>query len=125
MITSFITAKGLAGIAQDPAGYVPFVAPADEYFVTTHTLAREYDELTLFAFDPSTSTNIASFLAAVKLDLDTNYAATSFTDPARNYTLDYKVVKVERTYNAPTTSIWEEREYVWKVTINTRVNTNA
>ena len=123
MITSYITLKPLLG--YDPAGYVPFVEPADEYFVTAHLKNKEYDELTFFVFDPLTSTNIQSFLDAVKLDLDTNYAATSFTDSARDYLIDYRVTKVERTFNAPSTSIWEEREYVWKVSISVRVNTNA
>mgnify|MGYP003613856932 CR=1 FL=1 len=122
-ILSYVTAKPILGV--DPAGYVPFVEPADEYFVTSHLKSREYDELTFFVFDPSISTNIASFLAALKTDLDTNYAATSFTDATRDYLIDYRVTKVERTFNAPSTSIWEEREYVWKVSVQVRVNTNA
>lgn len=122
-IQSYITLKPLLG--YDPAGYVPFVVPNDEYYVTAHIKNKEYDELTLFVFDPLTATNIQSFLAAVKLDLDTNYAATSFTDATRDYLLDYRVTKVERTFNAPSTSIWEEREYVWKVSVSIRVNTNA
>ena len=123
MITSFITAKGLPGISQDPAGYIPFVAPLDAFYVTTHVLNRQYDELTFFTFDPQQSTNIASFLTVLKTDLDTNYASTSFTDPSRDYRIDYKVVKVERTFVAPSTAIWEERQYVWKVTVNVRVDT--
>lgn len=122
-LTSYITAKPILG--SDPSGYVPFVEPTAPYFVTSHRLQREYDETTLFAFNPSTSTNIASFLAAVKTDLDTNYAAMSFTDATRDYLLDYQIVKVERTFNAPSTSIWEERDYVWKVTIQVRVDTDA
>lgn len=122
-LTSQITMKPILG--TDPAGYVPFVEPADEYFVTSHLKNREYDETTLFVFNPSTSTNIASFLAALKTDLDTNYAAMSFTDATRDYLIDYRVTKVERTFNAPSTSIWEEREYVWKVSVQVRVNTNA
>lgn len=112
-------------LGSDPAGYVPFVEPADEYFVTSHLKNREYDELTFFAFDPATSTNIASFLAALKADLDANYADMSFTDASRDYLIDYRVTKVERTFNAPSTAIWEEREYVWKVSVQVRVNTNA
>jgi len=123
MITSFITMKPILG--TDPAGYVPFVEPADEYFVTSHLKSREYDETTFFVFDPLTATNIESFLDALKTDLDTNYAATAFTDVARNYIIDYRVTKVERTFNAPSTSIWEEREYVWKVSVQVRVNTNG
>lgn len=122
-LTSFVTAKPVLG--YDPTGYVPFVAPANPYFVTTHKLDRVYDETTFFAFDPVRNTNIDSFLVALKADLDTNYAATSFTDATRDYILDYQVVKIERTYVAPSTSIWEERQYVWKVSINVRVNTNA
>ena len=122
-ITSQITMKPLLGV--DPAGYVPFTEPLEPYFVTSHLKQREYDETTLFVFDPSIQTNIASFLAAVKVDLDTNYAATSFTDPARAYLLDYRVTKVERTFNAPSTSIWEERQYVWKVSVQVRVNTDV
>ena len=44
---------------------------------------------------------------------------------ARDYLIDYRVTKVERTFNAPSTSIWEEREYVWKVSVQVRVNTNG
>ena len=123
MIQSFITAKPIVG--YDPVGYVAFVAPADEYFVTTHKLLREYDETTFFVFAPAKEDNIDAFLSALKTELDTNYAAMSFTDVARDYAIDYQVVKVERTFNAPSTSIWEDREYVWKVTVNVRVNTNA
>jgi hypothetical protein len=123
MITSFITAKPVLG--YDPSGYVPFVAPAAPYFVTTHKLDRVYDETTFFVFTPVKNTNIDNFLIALKADLDTNYAATSFTDATRDYLIDYTVSKIERTYVAPSTSIWEERQYVWKVSINVRVNTDA
>lgn len=123
MITSFITAKPILG--NDPAGYVPFVEPADEYFVTSHLKSREYDELTFFPFDPLPATNIQSFLDALKDDLDTNYAATSFTDATRDYIIDYRVTKVERTFVAPSSAIWEARQYVWKVSVQVRVNTNA
>lgn len=123
MITSYITMKPILG--SDPAGYVPFVEPAAEYFVTSHLKIREYNELTFFVFDPLPTTNIASFLAALKADLDTNYADMSFTDATRDYLIDYRVTKVERTFVAASTSIWEEREYVWKVSVSVRVNTNA
>lgn len=122
-ILSYITAKPILGV--DPAGYVPFVEPADEYFVTAHLKNKAYDEVTFFPFDPQPSTNIQSFLDAVKVDLDANYAATSFTDATRDYLIDYRVTKVERTFEAPTTSIWEQRLYVWKVSVSVRVNTNA
>jgi hypothetical protein len=123
MIQSYITAKPVLG--YDPSGYVPFVAPPESYFVTTHKLDRVYDEVTFFAFTPVKNTNIDSFLQALQLELDTNYAATSFTDVSRDYLIDYQVVKIERTYIAPSTSIWEQRQYVWKVSINVRVNTDA
>lgn len=122
-LTSYITAKPIMG--YDPVGYVPFVTPADEYLITVHNLLREYDETTFFVFDPLIANNQNAFLTALKTDLDTNYAATNFTDATRDYLIDYKVVKVERTYNAPSSSIWEDREYVWKVTVQVKVNTNA
>lgn len=122
-LISYITAKPVLG--YDPSGYVPFVNPTDPFFVTTHKLDRVYDETTFFAFDPVKNTNIDNFLIALQADLDANYAATSFTDAGRDYLLDYTVTRIERTYIAPSTSIWEQRQYVWKVTINVRVNTNA
>lgn len=122
-LTSYITAKPIMG--YDPVGYVPFVTPAEEYLITVHNLLREYDETTFFVFDPLIANNQDEFLTALKTDLDTNYAATNFTDATRDYLIDYKVVKAERTYNAPSSSIWEDREYVWKVTVQVKVNTNA
>lgn len=119
--TSFITAKPVMG--YDPIGYIPFAVPTNNFYVTTHTLVREYNELTFFPIVGGVSTVQSDFLAALKLDIDTNYFATSFSDVLRNYIADYKVIKVERTFNSSSTLIWNERTYVWKVTIQVMVNT--
>ena len=119
--TSYITAKPIMG--YDPVGYLPFAVPVEKYFVTTHTLVREYNELTFFPIVGGISTVQADFLAALKLDIDFNYFQVSFSDVARAYFADYNVVRVERTFNSSSTSIWNERTYVWKVTIQVRVNT--
>lgn len=122
-IQSYITARPVMG--YDPAGYVPFVAPSEEYYVTNHVLQREFQEDNFFVITSDVSQNQLDFLDALQLELDTNYAATSFTDASRDYLIDYRVSKVERVFVAPTTSIWEQRTYVWKITINVKVNTNA
>lgn len=124
-IVSNLTAKVVMG--YDPVGYVPFVTPTDPFFITTHKLFRTYDESTFIVIPPSASIADvqALFLDALKGDLDANYADTNFTDTSRNYIIDYQVVKVERSYTTPILSMWQPRTYVWDVTIQVRVNTNA
>ena len=122
-IVSNLTAKVVMG--YDPVGYVPFVPPTDPYFITTHKLFRTYDESTFFTPSGSVADVQGQFLTALKADLDATYAATNFTDTSRNYIIDYQVVKVERSYTTPILSMWQPRTYVWDVTIQVRVNTNA
>lgn len=112
-------------MGYDPVGYVPFDVPATPYLITTHRLERTYNESTFFTPTGTVADVQDDFLAALKSDLDTNYAATNFTDAARNYILDYQVVKVERVYVSPINSMWQPRVYNWVTTIQVRVNTDA
>lgn len=123
MIQSYITMKPIVGF--DPIGYVPFVEPAAPNYITNHVLYREFDEVTFFPIGVDVSLNQQAFLDALQLDLDTNYAATSFTDATRDYLIDYKVIKIERVYAASSSNIFEQRQYIWKITTQVKVNTNA
>lgn len=123
-ITSQITMKPLVG--TDPIGYQSFPAITNppQHYVSPHRVTIELDELTAFPLVIDTEANKTEFLNAVKVYLDANYADTNYTDSTRDYFVDYTVINAKRTYKAPSSSIWEKRDYVWIVDISIRVMTD-
>lgn len=123
-ITSQITMKPIIG--TDPVGYIPFPMPpnAPQNYIAPNRFELIKDETSLFPITIDPIANQNDFLTAVKLVLDSEYAASNFTDPAKDYFLDYTITNISRTYVAPSNSIWEKRDYVWKVSVLIKVNTD-
>ena len=123
-LTSQITARPVFG--ENPLGFTALVPnnDGDSDFIQSINLDREY----LYTAVVFTSADIPQtkddFLAQVKLDLDTNWAPTVFTDVAVTYALEYQIksITVNFTTDVADRSIWTERTYNFYVKVTVLAN---
>lgn len=121
MINSIITAKPFVG--QDPLGFIPLVPNnngASEY-IGSRRITRKYEYSTV-TFDADIRVTRDNIIAQVKLDLDTNYSPTVFTDPAKTYDIQYTITTINLDFEALSGSIFHERTWYFYVDVLLDVN---
>lgn len=123
MIISTITGRSVFG--QDPVGFTPLVPNNGGEFdyIASQMVEREYLYSTV-TFDADVRTTQDNLLTQIQNDLDTNYSPTVFTDPTKNYDIEYNVLSIKLDYDAISASIYHERTYKFVIKIVLKVNVN-
>lgn len=124
MITSQITGRSVFG--ADPIGFIPLI-PNDSgntEYIASQMLERQYEYSTV-TFDPDLRVVRDNILAQIKADLDANYTPTVFTDPAKNYEVEYQLKSLRLDFEAAVrANILSERTYYYYAKVAVLVNVN-